>query len=157
MQRAWPNLLAQRGLFSLRASAFFDAITSAFDSQSALCDRSGNRQGRLSPLYDDIKVSKERLKIRPVGAEKNANIGKPKTPRKRSQHRISENFFTSIRATPAGREMNVRTIGKSLLIKTVVSPYLPNHACARSSLLLRINTYLPYRSRRGRPPYVPTE
>ena len=60
-----------------------------------------------------------------------------------------------IRATPAGNEMNVRTIGIRRLKNAVAGPYLRKNVSASSSSCGRMSRYLPYRSRNGRPPMAP--
>src|SRR5512140_3009780 len=56
------------------------------------------------------------------------------------------------RVTPAGNEMNVRTIGSRRDRNAVQSPHRANHLSARSRSSMLIMMYLPYRSTSGRPP-----
>jgi hypothetical protein len=51
-----------------------------------------------------------------------------------------------IRATPAGSEMKVRTIGSMRLKKTAQPPHRSNQRSARSRLDLRMCSHLPWRS-----------
>jgi len=51
-----------------------------------------------------------------------------------------------MRATPAGKEMNVRTIGRSRLKNAVAAPYLSKNRSASSISCSRISRYFPYRS-----------
>ncbi|OGO57414.1 MAG: hypothetical protein A2Z32_04075 [Chloroflexi bacterium RBG_16_69_14] len=65
------------------------------------------------------------------------------------------NVRIGIRATPAGKLMNVRTIGRSRPMNTVAAPWRAKKWSASSISCGRMRTYLPYRSRNGRPPYAP--
>ena len=53
------------------------------------------------------------------------------------------NWPIGIRATPAGNEMNVRTIGMSRLKNAVAGPYFWKNRSASSSSCGRISRYLP--------------
>jgi len=44
----------------------------------------------------------------------------------------SENFQMFMRAMPAGKEINVRTIGRTREAKIVIGPYLANSLSPRS-------------------------
>ena len=65
------------------------------------------------------------------------------------------NFGRFIRTTPAGKLMNVRTIGRSRLKNTVCEPHRAKNRSASSMSWGRIRRYFPYRSRNGRPPFAP--
>src|SRR5437868_3649823 len=54
-----------------------------------------------------------------------------------------------MRATPAGNEMKVRTIGTRREKKAVASPYFANQRSAVWRWCLLMSTYLPYFSTRG--------
>src|SRR5438045_2072045 len=69
----------------------------------------------------------------------------------------STNLPKFMRATPAGKDMNVRIIGKRREKKAVASPYLANHLSAVSRWCLLMSMYLPYFSISGLPPAAPTQ
>ena len=60
-----------------------------------------------------------------------------------------------MRATPAGKLMNVRTIGSRRLKNAVAEPYFWKKWSASSISCGRMSRYLPQRSRNGRPPHAP--
>ena len=76
-------------------------------------------------------------------------------PEERAGGRVDDELPSGIRATPAGNEMNVRTIGSRRLKNTVAAPYFSKKRSASSISCWRIRRYLPYRSRNGRPPHAP--
>ena len=62
---------------------------------------------------------------------------------------------SGIRATPAGKLMNVRTTGSSRPMNTVGLPHLHEEAVRRLDLVRPDEDVAPYRSRNGRPPQAP--
>jgi len=60
-----------------------------------------------------------------------------------------------MRATPAGKLMKVRTIGRRRLKNAVGAPHLRKKRSASSISWWRMRRYFPYRSRNGLPPYAP--
>ena len=65
------------------------------------------------------------------------------------------NVPIGIRATPAGNEMNVRTIGMSRLKNAVAGPYFCEEPVGELELVRPDEQVLPQRSRNGRPPHAP--
>src|SRR3989338_9526558 len=58
---------------------------------------------------------------------------------------------------PAGIEINVRTTGRSLPIKVEAWPNRLKNLSERSKSCCDIKKYLPYRSTKGLPPYLPIQ
>ena len=96
---------------------------------------------------DDRDQQVERLEgvadVVPVRAEDRARVDEQHRPQERAGGREDDERPSGIRATPAGKLMNVRTIGSSRPKNTVAAPCLAKNRSASSISCGRMSRYLP--------------